>query len=94
MPTVMHASYHCSLDFLPCTCGVPDKNNFHQYRMIRIGEAPKNIDVHFVPSEVDPTGLGEPPFPLIFGAMANALYQATGKRSYRQPFLGAGTLPG
>jgi CO/xanthine dehydrogenase Mo-binding subunit len=35
---------------------------------------------------VDPTGLGEPPFPPIFGAMANALYKATGKRFYKQPF--------
>jgi isoquinoline 1-oxidoreductase beta subunit len=54
--------------------------------MIRHNEAPKNIDVHFVKNEIDPTGLGEPPFPPIFGAMANALYQATGKRFYQQPF--------
>jgi hypothetical protein len=32
--------------------------------------------------------MGEPPFPPIFGALANALYKATGKRVYRQPFLG------
>jgi hypothetical protein len=31
--------------------------------------------------------MGEPPFPPIFGALANALYKATGKRVYRQPFL-------
>ncbi len=68
--------------------GVPGKNNFHQYRMIRINEAPKAIDVHFVENEINPTGMGEPPFPPIFGAVANALYKATGKRRYRQPFLG------
>lgn len=68
--------------------GVPQKNNFHQYRMIRMQEAPKEIDVHFVDSEVDPTGLGEPPFPPIFGAVANAMYKATGERQYNQPFLG------
>ncbi len=66
--------------------GVPQKNNFHQYRMIRMSEAPKKIDVHFVQNEVDPTGLGEPAFPPVFGALANALYQATGKRHYDQPF--------
>jgi isoquinoline 1-oxidoreductase beta subunit len=55
--------------------------------MIRHNEAPKKIDVHFVQNEVDPTGLGEPPFPPIFGAMANALYKATGKRFYKQPFM-------
>ena len=26
------------------------------------------------------------PFPPIFGAVANALYKATGKRFYQQPF--------
>ena len=66
--------------------GVPEKNNFHQYQMIRMSEAPKEIDVHFVQNEVDPTGLGEPTFPPVFGALANALYGAMGKRFYRQPF--------
>ena len=68
--------------------GVPEKNNFHQYRMIRMSEAPKAIETHFVKNEIDPTGLGEPPFPPVFGAVANAIYKATGKRHYNQPFLG------
>jgi len=67
--------------------GVPQKSNFDQYRMIRMGEAPKKIEVHFVQNEIDPTGLGEPPFPPVFGAVANAIYKATGKRQYHQPFL-------
>lgn len=66
--------------------GVPDKSNFDQYRMIRMSEAPKNIEVHFVKNNLDPTGLGEPAFPPVFAALANALYQATGKRHYEQPF--------
>ena len=66
--------------------GVPDKNNFHQYRMIRQKETPKAIEVHFVQNEKDPTGLGEPLFPPVFAAVANALYKATGKRFYNQPF--------
>lgn len=66
--------------------GVPEKSNFNQYRMIRMSEAPKNIEVHFVKNDIDPTGLGEPLFPPIFGAVANALYKATGKRVYKQPF--------
>ncbi len=68
--------------------GVPQKNNFDNYRMIRHNEAPKAIDVHFVQNEIDPTGMGEPPFPPIFGALANALYKAKGKRYYHQPFFG------
>ena len=67
--------------------GVPQKSNFDKYRMIRINEAPKSIEVHFVVSETDPTGLGEPLFPPIFAAVANALYKATGKRYYNQPYL-------
>lgn len=68
--------------------GVPQKNNFHQYRMIRMSEAPKEIDVYFVQNEINPTGMGEPPFPPIFGAVANAMFKATGKRFYDQPFHG------
>lgn len=68
--------------------GVPEKKNFDKYRMIRMGEAPKEIDVHFVQNEIKPTGMGEPPFPPIFGAVANAMYKATGTRQYAQPFLG------
>lgn len=74
--------------------GVPEKNNFHQYRMIRMSEAPKEIEVHFVENGIEPTGLGEPPFPPIFGAVANALYKASGKRHYEQPFLGEKAILG
>jgi isoquinoline 1-oxidoreductase subunit beta len=67
--------------------GKPEQTNFDKYRMIRFNEAPKAIEVHFVKNEIAPTGLGEPPFPPVFGAIANALYKATGKRFYHQPFL-------
>jgi isoquinoline 1-oxidoreductase subunit beta len=66
--------------------GVPEQNNFNRYRMIRLREAPKKIDVSFVQNDIDPTGLGEPPFPPIFAAVANALYKNTRKRFYDQPF--------
>jgi Aerobic-type carbon monoxide dehydrogenase, large subunit CoxL/CutL homologs len=72
---------------LPFKDGAPQKNNFTSYRMIRMNEAPKQIDVHFVESETDPTGMGEPPYPPVFAAVANALYKATGKRFYNQPFI-------
>jgi Aerobic-type carbon monoxide dehydrogenase, large subunit CoxL/CutL homologs len=67
--------------------GAPQQQNFDRYRMIRNSEAPKNIEVHFVQNEIDPTGLGEPPFPPVFGALANALYKATGTRKNHQPFI-------
>ncbi|MEJ1240549.1 molybdopterin cofactor-binding domain-containing protein [Chryseolinea sp. T2] len=66
--------------------GVSEQNNFNKYRMIRHREAPKKIEVSFVENDIDPTGLGEPPFPPVFAAVANALYKSTGKRYYDQPF--------
>ena len=67
--------------------GVPEQNNLNRYRIIRMREAPKKIEVHFVENDIDPTGLGEPPFPPVFGAVANAIYKNTGKRHYNQPYL-------
>lgn len=67
--------------------GAAEQNNFNTYRMIRHNEAPQKVDVHFVQNDIDPTGLGEPPFPPVFGALANALYRNQGKRYYNQPFL-------
>ncbi|GAA4454507.1 xanthine dehydrogenase family protein molybdopterin-binding subunit [Nibrella saemangeumensis] len=66
--------------------GAAEQTNFHNYRMIRNNEAPQKIEVYFVENDIDPTGLGEPPFPPVFGAVANALYKSTGKRFYKQPF--------
>ncbi|MET0464250.1 MAG: molybdopterin cofactor-binding domain-containing protein [Chitinophagaceae bacterium] len=66
--------------------GAALQNNFNKYRIIRINEAPKKIEVSFVQNDIDPTGLGEPPFPPVFGAVANALYRTLGNRLYQQPF--------
>lgn len=67
--------------------GTPEQKNFNDYRLIRHHEAPKSVEVHFVKNEIDPTGLGEPPYPPVMAALANALYRATGKRYYKQPFM-------
>lgn len=67
--------------------GAPQQHNFDTYRLIRHREAPKNVEVHFVASDVHPTGLGEPPLPPVIGALANALYKASGRRYYHQPFM-------
>ena len=66
--------------------GQPDKNNFDRYRMIRMSEAPKEIESYFVENGQDPSGLGEPAYPPVFAALANAIFKATGKRVYKQPF--------
>lgn len=78
---------HGSYSAITLKDGVPQQNNFNTYRLIRHREAPKAIEVHFVDNKKDPTGLGEPLNPPVIGALANALYKATGKRYYDQPFL-------
>lgn len=65
--------------------GAAEQLNFNNYRLIRMKEVPV-IDVHFVNNGIDPTGLGEPALPPTGGAIANALFKATGKRLYNQPF--------
>ena len=67
--------------------GKPQQSNFDTYRLIRHKEAPKEIESFFVDNGIDPTGLGEPSLPPITGALANAMYRATGRRYYSQPFI-------
>ena len=66
--------------------GVNQQSNFDTYQLIRHSQAPQDIEVFFVDNGISPTGLGEPGLPPVVGALANALYKATGKRYYHQPF--------
>jgi isoquinoline 1-oxidoreductase beta subunit len=66
--------------------GATEQNNFNSYRLIRFNEVPE-VEVHFVDNGIDPTGLGEPALPPLGGAVANAIYKATGKRVRNQPFI-------
>lgn len=84
---------HATYSALTLTDGKPDQNNFDRYRLIRNAEAPRAIETHFVDNGIDPTGLGEPGLPPAIGALANALYRATGRRLYDQPFSKAMERP-
>jgi isoquinoline 1-oxidoreductase beta subunit len=66
--------------------GVPKQRNYDLYRLIRMKEVPE-IETHFVDSGYDPTGLGEPALPPTGGAIANAIFAATGRRLRSQPFI-------
>jgi isoquinoline 1-oxidoreductase beta subunit len=66
--------------------GLPKQKNFDTYRLIRMKEVPE-IDVHYVENGIDPTGLGEPALPPTGGAVANAIFKATGRRLRSQPFI-------
>jgi CO/xanthine dehydrogenase Mo-binding subunit len=55
------------------------QGNFDDYELVRMPEAPV-IEAHFVNSEEEPTGAGEPPVPPLAPALCNAIFAATGKR--------------
>jgi isoquinoline 1-oxidoreductase beta subunit len=68
--------------------GRSQQDNFHQYRVTRMSEAPRDIHVHLIPQSdwnVPLGGVGEPGVPPIAPALCNAVFAATGKRIRRLP---------
>jgi isoquinoline 1-oxidoreductase beta subunit len=59
--------------------GRVEQSNFHDYRILRLNEAPA-ITTHIINSGEEPGGMGEPPCAVVAPALANAVFAATGKR--------------
>ena len=55
------------------------QSNFNDYRVLRLHEMPE-LDVHIIPSDATPGGLGETGVPPVAPAVCNAIFAATGKR--------------
>ena len=64
--------------------GRVQQSNFNNYPSIRINQAPI-VEVHLVPSQETPGGLGEVGVPLVAPALVNAIAAATGKRIRELP---------
>lgn len=65
--------------------GAVVNSNFHDYPVMRTSDMPQ-VNVHFVDSGFEPTGLGEPGVAPFAPALANAVFAASGKRYRDLPF--------
>ena len=60
------------------------QDSFRDYPLLTMAEMPA-VDVHIVPTDEPPGGVGEPGLPPIAPAVANAVFAATGRRVHRLP---------
>ena len=93
-PDVVRAQMEGGVGFALCAAlhseitierGRAMQSNFDDYPLLRIDEMP-HVEVHIVPSQQAPTGVGEPGVPPLAPAVANAVFQLTGQRVRRLPF--------
>lgn len=65
--------------------GMTEQHNFHEYLMPRMPDAPV-VEVHIMDNKADAGGVGEPGLPAFAPALANAIFDLTGKRIRKLPF--------
>lgn len=71
--------------------GAVQQGNFPSYPVVGMGSAPK-VETWIVPSQRDPSGIGEPGVPPVAPAVANALFALTGRRLRALPLAGERVL--
>jgi isoquinoline 1-oxidoreductase subunit beta len=64
--------------------GATEQTNFDGYQVLRISDAP-DVEVHILPGDGEPGGMGETGVPPLAPAVANAVFAATGQRVRRLP---------
>lgn len=64
--------------------GTVRQRSFADYPILTFAEMPR-VDVHIVPTDAAPAGVGEPGVPPVAPAVANAVFAATGQRLHTLP---------
>jgi len=92
-PDTVHAQVDGSIQFgvtaalwgeITLQGGRVEQSNFHDYRVLRLSEAPQ-VDVHVLQSDESPGGIGEPGTSAVIAAVANAVHAAMGYRARSLP---------
>ncbi len=67
--------------------GQVQQKNFPDYPLLRMAQAPQDVEVVIVESEAEPCGAGEMGVPSAAPALANAVYAATTVRVRKLPLM-------
>ena len=84
--TIIAALSACLWGEITIRDGGVEQTNFDTYRVARMHEAPKILDIDFIRSDRAPGGLREAAMAAVQPAVGNAIYAACGKRCRTLPF--------
>jgi isoquinoline 1-oxidoreductase beta subunit len=83
--SVLDALNACQNHAITFADGAIEQRNFGDVPMMRMEQAPP-IEIAFLTPDYAVTGLGEPAYPVVAPALANAIFAATGVRLRQMPF--------